>query len=509
MVNLLDSVRGQCADLDPALVEMHFRRLPTSYFERYSAAEIARHLRLLAALASDQLVDVAVYPLASQTFELAVVGVDHSGTLACITAALAAYGFDLDDVQVSPYLENGAGPQSEPRYFVIVLRVSGSIPGRSLSQFVQELRGRLQRAFAHLAQGNLLEAQTVAADSRGLAATSAAMPADAASAVVAASRQAGYEGLILGGDFRLLRKLATGGMSEIYLATQLSLNRTVAVKIFHHEGPEDDELLKRINKEALVLAQFSCAQIVPIFAAGTAPEQARGALGWMAMEYMAGGDLGHWLEQHGAAPAEPALRWFREALEGLHYAHRHSIVHRDLKPHNLLLTSEGHLKVSDFGLLKRARQLLMEQTPQSAIVGTPQFMSPEQALGEPLDERSDIFSLGTTFFYMLSGQLPFHGSTPTAVLVQIAQQDAPRLDEVAPQVPLPVAVIIGRMMARQREARYQDIGVILEDLASYERRGLLLSSQSGAFVAAAPPPVQRLDVDTQAYQPPPERLDDL
>jgi hypothetical protein len=110
---------------------------------------------------------------------------------------------------------------------------------------------------------------------------------------------------------------------------------------------------------------------------------------------------------------------------------------------------------------------------------------------------------------MLSGQLPFHGSTPTAVLVQIAQQEAPRLDQVAPQVPLPLAVIIGRMMARLREARYQDIGVILEDLTSYERRGLLLSSQSGTFIGAGAGAVQHLDIETQAYQPPPERMDDL
>jgi eukaryotic-like serine/threonine-protein kinase len=223
----------------------------------------------------------------------------------------------------------------------------------------------------------------------------------------------------------------------------------------------------------------------------------------------AGGDLGHWLDQHGAAPVELGLRWLREALEGLHYAHRHAIVHRDLKPHNLLLTADGHMKVSDFGLLKPARQLLMEQTPQAAIVGTPQFMSPEQALGEPLDERSDIFSLGTTFFYLLSGQLPFQASTPTAMLVQIAQRDAPHLDEMMPQAPLPLAVIIGRMMARVREARYQDIGVILEDLTSYERRGLLLSSQSSTFVGGGPAPVQRVDIETQAYEPPPERADDL
>jgi serine/threonine-protein kinase len=161
------------------------------------------------------------------------------------------------------------------------------------------------------------------------------------------------------------------------------------------------------------------------------------------------------------------------------------------------------VKVSDFGLLKQAAQTSPELTPRPAIVGTPHYMSPEQALGESLDERSDIFSLGTTFFYLLSGRLPFRKSTAAAVLVQIAQQDAPRLLEVAPQIPLPLAVIIGRMMARTREERFQEVGVILEDLASYERRGLLGSAASGSVVSAptAPHVIAGPPMETQAYQP--------
>src|SRR5438552_12037414 len=130
----------------------------------------------------------------------------------------------------------------------------------------------------------------------------------------------------------------------------------------------------------------------------------------MAMEYMAGGDLARWQRQHGGAPIDLAARWFRESLEGLHYAHRHNELHRDLKPHNLLLSAEGHLKVSDFGLLKQAAQLATASASHSTLVGTPHYMSPEQAMGEALDERSDIFSLGTTFFYLLSRRLPFQGS---------------------------------------------------------------------------------------------------
>ena len=135
-------------------------------------------------------------------------------------------------------------------------------------------------------------------------------------------------------------------------------------------------------------------------------------------------------------------------------------------------------------------------------------MSPEQATGEALDERSDIFSLGTTFFHVLSGQRPFARESPGAVLVQIAQEQAPSLEEVAPQTPVPLAVLVRRMMARRREERYQDVGVILEDLASYRRRGLLTPAESVSLDRAAPPPLGDLDQETQAFRPPPGFLSD-
>src|SRR5947209_16813130 len=187
---------------------MHFRRLTANYFEHYSAAEITRHLRLLASLERVHSVELDMRPFAAQAFEVVVVGMDYPGTLACITAALAAYGFDLEDVQVSPYLESGAGPTAlaEPKYFVIVLRVSGAFPGRSLFDFVAEMRDRLRIAFGHLAQGNLLDAQTVAAGTRTASAEASASSLNGNTTSV---RPAGYEGLLLGNDFRLDRKLAT------------------------------------------------------------------------------------------------------------------------------------------------------------------------------------------------------------------------------------------------------------------------------------------------------------
>jgi serine/threonine-protein kinase len=387
----------------------------------------------------------------------------------------------------------------EPGFFVIVLRVSGNLRGRVPADWAASLRGCLEVAFGHLARGNLIEAQAVAAHTLSERSDGGRTVAHRSGGVARPAAVA--EGMVLGGDFRLQRKLASGGMCEVFLATQVSLNRTVAVKLFHHAGADDDELLARFNQEAMVLAQFSCPEIVQILAGGTLPQEGGQVLGWMAMEYMAGGDLARRLREQGSPPVRQAAAWFRKALEGLLYAHRRHVLHRDLKPHNLLLTAEGHLKISDFGLLKQAQHPTLGLTPRSTILGTPHYMSPEQALGEGVDERSDIFSLGTTFFHVFSGRLPFDRDSTTALLVQIAQQDAPRLAEVAPAAPRPLDVILGRMMARRREDRYQDVCVILEDLASYERRGLLEFAESGSF-AAAGPLAGPVDDETQDYRRP-------
>lgn len=502
MLNLLDSVRGHCPEVPATLMDMHFRRLPPSYFERYAPAEIARHLRLLARVSDEQPVEVAIRPLAPQTFEVLVVGHDHSGTVACITAALAADGFDLQDLHVATYLdcEMALCQSEEPEYFVLLLLVSGTLRGQALPDLTAQWRSRLGVAFAHLAAGKFHEAQAAAARTRASCDPAHPTPHPGRGPKGRTER----EGLMLGGDFRLEHRLATGGMSEVHLATQVSLNRVVAIKLFRREGTADEDLLARFSQEGLVLGQMNCPFIVQVLAAGNATNSAGETLNWMAMEYVAGGDLATWLQQHGSTPTELGCRWFRQALEGLAYAHRKGILHRDLKPHNLLLTAEGDLKISDFGLLKQVQQPVFGLTPRSAVLGTPHYMAPEQALGEPIDERADIFSLGTTFFHLFSGRLPFDKSNAPAVLMQILHEDAPSLAAVAPQTPRPLAVIIGRMMARRREDRYQDIGVILEDLVSYERRGLLQCQEGTSFPppTGPAPPGDPMGI-TLLYEPPP------
>ena len=272
------------------------------------------------------------------------------GSVACVTTALAADRFDLEDVQIASYEDPSDAD-------------AGAEPGRSscsaspapadahpAADLADALRGRLLPAFAHLARGEFLDAQAAAAAHRLTPAGETVRDGEDAPAALRAS-----VGLLLGGDYRLERRLASGGMSEIYLATQISLDRTVAVKIAREDSPADSDMAARFAREAVVLAQFNCPYIVPVLAAGTEPS-GTGVLGWIAMEYEAGGDLARWLDAAGAAArSELGLRWFRQALEALRYAHRNAVLHRDLKPHNLLLTADGNVKVGDFGLFKRVR----------------------------------------------------------------------------------------------------------------------------------------------------------
>jgi predicted amino acid-binding ACT domain protein len=489
--NLREAVRGQCPDVDAGLVDCHFRCLPEAYFRRYAPAEIARHLQLLAGLGPGQRVEVDVRPQGAAAFEVLVVGEDHAGTLACITAALAAEDFDLDDVEVASYHE----PAGRPVLFVVVLRVHGSPGSRSLAELAEGLRRRLRAACAHLVSGHLLEAQVIAAGG-------APRPTDAGPGRPADPLPARREGVVLGGDFRLERRLMQGGTSEVYLATQQGLARTVAVKISRFEAADDDPVLARFAQEAVVLGRFDCPHIVQVHAAGTIPGRGGGVLGWIAVEYLAGGDLARWLALQGP-PLAYGARWLRQALEGLRYAHQQGILHRDLKPHNLLLNSAGTLKVSDFGLLLQVQQSAQAAALHGGVLGTPHYMSPEQAQDEPLDERSDLFSLGSTFYHLLGGRLPFEAATLPALLAKIAREQALPLAEVAPGVPRPLAILIDRMMARRREDRYQDVGVILAELAGFERRGLLHFADPGTFTPLPPPgTADGQDEETVAWPPP-------
>ncbi len=497
MSDLAKSVIKHSAGVPSSLLDAHLRRMPESYSERYSPAEIGRHLRLLARLNPDQPVDVDVRPLGGTNYEVCVVGFDRTGVLAAITTALASDECDVLDLQLSTYLpaESSAEPESVPACFVDIARVSLTRRGRTGTELAEALRDRLNIAFKHLAEGDFLGAQTAASDSRSLSRSRSREP------LALVSPWLVKEGLTLG-DFQLEKKLATGGMSEVYLATQISLQRKAAVKIVSFGAASAKDLEARFAKEGRVLGSFSSPCIVPVYASGIGQAANGSVLRWLAMEYLPNGDLANWIRQQGPPSVPLGTRWLLQCLQGLQYAHQHSVVHRDLKPHNLLLTVDLDIKISDFGLLKQRREIDVNTTTHGTIMGTPQYISPEQALAEEADERSDLYSLGASFFHLFAGRLPFEERSATALLVRVTQHDPPSLNDVAPLIPRPLAVILGRMMARRPEDRYQTALVALDDLKSYLRRGLL-STIADDLPTLEPPSEDSSDGLTEFHVPMP------
>jgi hypothetical protein len=497
MRGLLDSILKHCPASLAGFAQRHLHRMPESYQEQFAPAEIARHIRLLAQVTPEQRVEVEVRSLGGQTLEVAVVGFDHTGVLAAITLALASDGLDVQDVQLATYLppEEGAEATVEPTFFVDVIRVGCSRRGVPIAEVRQGLRERLNLAFARLAEGDLAAAQTAASSDSLWTPGPALKPHGPPPSAVAVK-----EGMVLDG-FRLEQRLATGGMSEVYLATQINLQRKVAVKVVTCDATHGEELTARFARETQILAGFTSPHIVPVLAAGSVPLANGSTLRWLAMEYMAHGDLGGWMKRNGPPAVELGVRWFHQALEALQYAHQHGVLHRDLKPQNLLLTSDGDVKLCDFGLSRPAAPSDRDLTHHGCVMGTPCYLSPEQSLGEAVDERSDIYSLGASFFHLFSGQLPFGEINTTALLLRVSRDEAPSLSQVARTLPRPLTVMIGRMLGNRREDRYQNVHVLLEDFRSYLQRGLLIASSIGLAVPNATRPNRPVDGKKVASSP--------
>src|SRR5712664_3278368 len=209
---------------------------------------------------------------------------------------------------------------------------------------------------------------------------------------------------VFDGRYRIIRKLGAGGMANVYLAEDQELGRRVAIKILNERHANDDQFVERFRREAKNAAALSHPNIVSIYDRG----EAEGTY-YIAMEYLDGRSLKELIVARGPAPIHLAVDYARQILAAIRFAHRHGIVHRDIKPHNVLVDGEGRLKVTDFGI---ARAGASEMTEAGSIVGTAQYLSPEQAKGTAVDPRSDIYSVGIVLYELLTGTVPFTGDTP-------------------------------------------------------------------------------------------------
>ncbi|MBK9409808.1 MAG: serine/threonine protein kinase [Gemmatimonadetes bacterium] len=258
-----------------------------------------------------------------------------------------------------------------------------------------------------------------------------------------------FPGLVnaLAGDYTIVRELGRGGMGVVFLARDDRLDRPVALKVLPPALASDPTVRERFLREARTAAQLSHPNIVPVYSADE-------AAGWayFAMAFVDGESLGERVKALGPLPADAAVRLLRDAAWALAYAHARGVVHRDVKPDNLLLErGTDRLVVTDFGIAQAPEASRLTQTGH--VMGSVHFMSPEQGAGDALDGRSDLYSLGTVGFLLLSGRLPFDHQQSAAILVQRATRDAPSLRSVAPTVAAPIAKVIDRCLERDPSAR--------------------------------------------------------
>ena len=247
------------------------------------------------------------------------------------------------------------------------------------------------------------------------------------------------------GRYELGEKLGEGAMGLVFQARDTVLDRIVALKTLPFEGASD-EIQERFRREAEAIGRMDHPHVVKVFDLG----ETDGRL-FMAMELLDGEDLRRLIEVSADIPVTEKLRIFAEACDGFSYAHSRGVVHRDIKPANIMVTKVGITKILDFGLARM--QTHQTLTRKGVILGTPDYMSPEQATGKPADPRSDVFSCGAVFFEFITGFKPFRGATLHAVLFNIVSEPTTPVLTLAPETPARVAALIHRMIAKNPSDR--------------------------------------------------------
>ena len=307
---------------------------------------------------------------------------------------------------------------------------------------------------------------------------------------------------VFDGRYKIVRKLGAGGMANVYLAEDQELGRRVAIKILDDRHAADDSFIERFRREAKNAAGLSHPNIVSIYDRG----EAEGTY-YIAMEYLSGRSLKELIVSRGPTPVRIAIDYTRQTLAAIGYAHRHGIVHRDIKPHNVVVDSDGRLKVTDFGI---ARSGASQMTEVGSIIGTAQYLSPEQAKGAPVDQRSDLYSVGIVLYEMLTGKVPFTGDTPLEIAMKHLSEVPVPPSELRPELPETLDLVVLRALAKDSDDRYQTAEEMDADLARVAR-GLSPSAETetaatnvlaGAGISGAPTIIAPKPTAVAPAQPP-------
>ena len=289
------------------------------------------------------------------------------------------------------------------------------------------------------------------------------------------------------GRYRILRKLGSGGMANVYLAEDEDLGRRVAIKILNDRYANDESFIERFRREAKSAAGLTHPNIVSIYDRG----EAEGTY-YIAMEVIEGRSLKELILTRGAVPVHQAVEYARQLLEALRFAHRHGIIHRDIKPHNVLVSADergksqdSRLKVTDFGI---ARHGASQMTEAGSIMGTAQYLSPEQARGAPVTAASDLYSAGIVLYELLTGKVPFGGDSAIEIAMKHVNELPRPPSQLRSEIPPELDQIVLRALAKEPEDRYQTAEEFIEDLERLEA-GLPISretSEAATALLAAP-----------------------
>jgi serine/threonine-protein kinase len=263
---------------------------------------------------------------------------------------------------------------------------------------------------------------------------------------------------LLGGRYKLGEMIGTGGMADVYVAEDTRLARQVAVKVLRSDLARDPSFVARFRKEALAAAGLNHPGIVAVYDSGEEPAP------YIVMELISGHTLRELIHKGERVPLKRALEISEGILAALEYSHHSGIVHRDIKPANIMITDHGDVKVMDFGIARALADLGATLTSTWNVVGTAQYLSPEQALGEVADLRSDIYSTGCLLYEVLTGKPPFSGETPVSIAYQHVSGVLVAPSKIVPELPAGIDTLLTVALAKNPEDRYQTAGLMLDDL---------------------------------------------
>lgn len=282
---------------------------------------------------------------------------------------------------------------------------------------------------------------------------------------------------ILALRYELIKKIGDGGMSVVYKAKDRVLNRYVAIKILKPEFIKDPKFINSFRRESQAAAGLSHPNIVAIYDVGK-----EGNIYFIVMELLEGDSLGDIIQREGALPEKEAIEIAKQIALGLSTAHKNKVIHRDVKPHNILMTENGTAKIADFGIAKAVNTgTIVNNT--STVMGSVHYLSPEQARGGYIDERSDIYSLGIVLYEMLTGTVPFDGENPVSVAMMHLNEDVPAPSLVNPEVSEVMDAIVMKAAARHQANRFASADEMYEALVKAEH---MLNRQKGRFGAVLP-----------------------